>query len=528
MSTARYYGTTTLLPNGKVLVAGGYGASGYLASAEMYDPATGAWTATGSMTTARYGHTATLLPSGQVLAAGGIGISDLASAELYIAAAGAWTPTGSMTAARDFHTATLLPSGQVLAAGGVASGSAYLASAELYGNPGDTSAPTASPTQSPAANAAGWNNTDVSVTWNWTDNAGGVGIDPANCTTTSSTVSLGDGSHTLNATCKDLAGNTGTASYTVKIDKTPPTITATAVRADSTAYIAGTWTNQTVTVSFACGDALSGVPLCPANQVFSAEGVFTAIANATDAAGNLAVATFGPIQIDKTSPFIVPSATKADSTPYTAGTWTNQSVTIHFTCSDAASGLAICPADQVLSADGVTALVNGVSADYAGNIASSGFGPVWIDKTPPTLSPVVSPNPVALNGTATATAGAADALSGVASQSCGAVLTGSPGTASVTCTATDNAGNTSSTSASYVVTSSAIYSPGVQTTDFGSVNICPGGQTIPAPCSNSLVLKYGIDGSVTFGSTETVLTEGSPKSGFHPGQHHLHGQPDCW
>ena len=71
--TARYVHTATLLPNGQVLVAGGYGPDccTILASAELYDPATGAWTATGSMTTARVDHTATLLPNGQVLVAGG-------------------------------------------------------------------------------------------------------------------------------------------------------------------------------------------------------------------------------------------------------------------------------------------------------------------------------------------------------------------------------------------------------------------------------------------------------------------------
>ena len=71
--TARYVHKATLLPNGQVLVAGGYGPDccTMLASAELYDPATGMWTATGSMTTPRVDHTATLLQNGQVLVAGG-------------------------------------------------------------------------------------------------------------------------------------------------------------------------------------------------------------------------------------------------------------------------------------------------------------------------------------------------------------------------------------------------------------------------------------------------------------------------
>ena len=69
--TARNSHTATLLPNGQVLVAGGFTGISNLASAELYDPATGLWTTTGSMATARYRHTATLLPNGQVLVAGG-------------------------------------------------------------------------------------------------------------------------------------------------------------------------------------------------------------------------------------------------------------------------------------------------------------------------------------------------------------------------------------------------------------------------------------------------------------------------
>ena len=115
---SRFRHTATLLPNGQVLVAGGFNDDGVLASAELYDPATGLWTATGSMATPRVDHTATLLPNGKVLVAGGEGRRPFASAELYDPATGLWTATGSMAPSATDHTATLLPNGQVLVAGG--------------------------------------------------------------------------------------------------------------------------------------------------------------------------------------------------------------------------------------------------------------------------------------------------------------------------------------------------------------------------------------------------------------------------
>jgi len=121
MATDRYAHTATLLPSGKVLVAGGYSLHvGALRSAELYDPATGTWTATGDMTIERWYHTSTLLPSGKVLVAAGgdANFNALSSAELYDPATGIWTRTGRLASARSGHTATLLPSGKVLVAAG--------------------------------------------------------------------------------------------------------------------------------------------------------------------------------------------------------------------------------------------------------------------------------------------------------------------------------------------------------------------------------------------------------------------------
>jgi hypothetical protein len=146
----------TLLMNGTVLFAGGE-AFGRSSAAELYDPRLGAFVSTGSMAWRRVWHTLTLLPDGTVLAAGGETDScatnvcsfagSVASAELYDPTTGAFTTTGSMTAARETHTATVLNNGRVLVAGGSSYGGIGVfygssAAADLYTPPVIVTAPT--------------------------------------------------------------------------------------------------------------------------------------------------------------------------------------------------------------------------------------------------------------------------------------------------------------------------------------------------------------------------------------------------
>jgi hypothetical protein len=138
MNVARVNHTATLLPNGEVLVIGGWNpTNGYLSTVELYNPSTGKWTFTGSLSIARNNHNAVLLQNGQVLVAGGTdpnaccGAPALSSAELYNPSTGTWTATGNMTSGRESFIMALLSNGEVLAAGGD-DGNGAINTAEIY------------------------------------------------------------------------------------------------------------------------------------------------------------------------------------------------------------------------------------------------------------------------------------------------------------------------------------------------------------------------------------------------------------
>lgn len=124
--------STALLPDGRVLLVGGYDytTSTHTRTCELYDPSTNTWTKTAPLNgPGRWSHTVTLLKDGRVLVAGGSNSTNLRDAELYDPSTGTWTVTGSMAYTRQEHTATLLPDGRVLVVGGNAFS---LIPAEIY------------------------------------------------------------------------------------------------------------------------------------------------------------------------------------------------------------------------------------------------------------------------------------------------------------------------------------------------------------------------------------------------------------
>ena len=267
----------------------------------------------------------------------------------------------------------------------------------------DTTPPVVTTTKSPLPNANGWNNTNVTVSFSCVD-ASGVVSCPA-----SQTVTTEGANQPVSGTAVDTLGNTTTAQTTVSVDKTPPTVTGSA----SPTANANGWNNTNVTVSFTCGDSLSGVATCPSAQTLTNQGAGQSVSGtATDNAGNNATRTVGSLNIDKTAPTLSGAATTA---PNGSG-WYRTNVTVSWTCSDALSGLAgACPAASTVSGEGANLSASAAVTDRAGNQTNATVGNLRVDRTAPTTTASVPPP----NGNGwyssppQVTLAAQDALSGV-------------------------------------------------------------------------------------------------------------------
>ena len=229
----------------------------------------------------------------------------------------------------------------------------------------------------------------------------------------------------------------------MKVDVTAPTLTVAV--APNPVAVGGT-----TTVTPTASDALSGLAAaatCGAVNT-ATPGSRSVSCTATDNAGNIATAS-APYVVAG-GPTITATATKVGGGSYTAGTWSKVGVRVTFACTSVAALVGGCPAAQTLVADTAGTTVSGTATDVLGQSATAQLL-VKIDGTAPTLNPTVTPNPVAKGATATATANATDATSGIASSSCLTPSTTTPGAASVQCTATDAAGNTATKAATYTV-----------------------------------------------------------------------------
>ncbi len=353
----------------------------------------------------------------------------------------------------------------------------------------DKTAPSVAATRTPAANAFGWNNVDVTVSFSGTDDRSGIDF----CTADQV---FGEGANqSASGTCTDKAGNVSASAAisNINVDKTAPTIFGAPDRAAN----ANGWYNADVTVTFTCDDTLSGVDACTAPVVLAEGAAQSVDGTVADKAGNTASTTVAGINIDKTAPVLNAAL---DKTPDVSG-WFNAATgapTVSFTCSDALSGLAgVCPADHLFG-EGADQAYSQTIYDLAGNSATAGVSGVDVDTVAPTIfgAPDRAANANGwYNADVTVTFTCDDTLSGV--DACTAPVVLAEGAAqSVDGTVADKAGNTASTTVAGInidKTAPVLNAALDKTPDVsGWFNAATGAPTVSFTCSDALSGLAGV------------------------------------
>ncbi len=287
---------------------------------------------------------------------------------------------------------------------------------------------------------------------------------------------------------------------TVSVDDQPPNVTGTPDRQPN----ANGWYNAPVTITWSSVDPpfSSGTPNTPDPTTVTGEGTSQAITSgkSCDPAGNCATGSV-TLSLDETPPDVAAAIHPAAN----AAGWYNSDPTIHYTCSDALSGVAMCPADQTVSTDGIGQIINVSALDHAGNTASK-TTVLDVDTTPPVASnATLSSAVIADGGTTSLTADVSDSLSGVAAaeyfagadpgQGNGTAMTVANGTATasigpdlapgmhtVSVRAQDQAGNWSAP-----VTVKLAVKPGA-----------PSGLSAPSPAAQPMLSWTGVPGATSY------------------------------
>ena len=329
-------------------------------------------------------------------------------------------------------------------------------SATVAGIDIDLTNPTISGSRMPVANGAGWNNTDVTVSFACTDGLSGVASCPAD-----QTVSSEGANQSVSGTAFDVADNSASTTVTgISIDKTKPSISGSA----SPAANAAGWNNEDVTVSFECHDDRSGVASCGPDQTLTADGADqSATGTATDKADNSENATVAGNDIDQTDPTI--SGAVAPASANGSNGWYVTAPTVSFTCDDTLSGVASCVADGTIPAPYQRTLgenasvqsVGGTTTDVADNVATASVGGLKVDLSDPALQCGATPT-FSSGQLGNVSASVSDLISGPVATTVSAPAS-NPNGGSVMLTGYDNAGRSASISCPYHVIGATFLQP---------------------------------------------------------------------
>ncbi|MFI1991582.1 Neogenin [Actinoplanes sp. NPDC020271] len=253
--------------------------------------------------------------------------------------------------------------------------SAWPSTSTVVDNGPDRTPPTIAATLSQKP-VNGWFRMPVTIQFSCADNGGTVAVCPAPMLADT------DGlARRFAGTAKDAAGNTTTIALTLKVDQKAPSITATVL---GTKNAAG-WYTTAPTIHYTCADETSTISSCPADTVVGVGGADQKISGiAFDKAGNTATATV-VLSVDATAPKITATVTGGVS----AGDWWTTAPTVHFSCSDSGSGVAVCPADVPVRTDGAAQKISGTVIDRVGNTAATSVT-LNLDRAAPVIAATVS------------------------------------------------------------------------------------------------------------------------------------------
>ncbi len=303
----------------------------------------------------------------------------------------------------------------------------------------DGTAPVVTATPARAANANGWYNAAIGVSFAGTDLVAGV----VSCSATKTYSGPDSAAAEVSGSCTDAAGNSGSKILGLKYDATAPQVTASAARAPGP----DGWYSAPVAVGFTAADATSGVDTCDADKTYSGPDSGSAVVGGAcrDKAGNSATGSL-PLKYDATKPIV----TAGPSRPAGTNGWYSAPLTVSFTGSDVTSGLDACDAAKTYAGpDSASTSVAGTCRDRAGN-TQTGQLALKYDATAPQVSAsasrVVDANGWYNHGLTVSFSGL-DATAGIDSCDAAKAYSG-PDSANATVVGAcrDNAGNSASAS----------------------------------------------------------------------------------